>query len=369
MARVRGRHVAAIHGRDRVPFRRHIAGGQGRPGVQPAAGGGARRAKNLGDCVGFLAGALSATVPAWGLLLIGAAHIFLGYGWLWLVVTRQASALPLWTMCVLLFVGTNYSTYFNTASLVTCINNFPKNRGPTVGILKAFSGLSSAILTQIYVVMHTPDHAKLVFMIAVGPSLVAIGVMFVIRPVGGHWQERPSDRNSFIFIYAICLLLTSYLVGVMLVQDFLQLSDNVAVFLTVVLFILLVSPVVIPVVLTLLPKTENPTEDALLSEPLVGEASTSQEKHDQPEVILNEVEEKPKDIDSLPPSESMKWIAEWQAKLVQVAGTRGVRIRRPHWGENFTLMQALVKADFWLILLSLLLGAGSGLTVMTIWVR
>jgi hypothetical protein len=45
-------------------------------------------------------------------------------------------------MCVLLFVGTNYSTYFNTASLVTCIQNFPKSKGPTVGILKAFSGLS-----------------------------------------------------------------------------------------------------------------------------------------------------------------------------------------------------------------------------------
>jgi hypothetical protein len=53
-------------------------------------------AKNLGDCVGFLAGALSATLPAWGLLLMGAAHNFFGYGWLWLVVTRQAPAPRLW---------------------------------------------------------------------------------------------------------------------------------------------------------------------------------------------------------------------------------------------------------------------------------
>jgi hypothetical protein len=53
-------------------------------------------AKNLGDCVGFLAGALSTALPAWGLLLIAAAHCFLGYGWLWLVVTKQAPALPLW---------------------------------------------------------------------------------------------------------------------------------------------------------------------------------------------------------------------------------------------------------------------------------
>ena len=44
---------------------------------------------------------------------------------------------------------------------------------------------------------------------------------------------------------------------------------------------------------------------------------------------------------------------------VRVKGRRG-----PHRGEDFTLMQALVKADFWLIFFSLLLGGGSGLTVI-----
>jgi len=118
--------------------------------------------------------------------------------------------------------------------------------------------------------------------------------------------------------------------------------------------------------LTLSSKTQHPTEEALLSETSKGETSTSQEKEDQPEVILSEVEEeKPKDIDSLPPSERRKRIAELQTKLVQAAARGGVRIRRrPHRGENFTLMQALVKADFWLIWFSLLLGSGSGLTVI-----
>ncbi|PAN37815.1 hypothetical protein PAHAL_7G124700 [Panicum hallii] len=323
-------------------------------------------AKDLGDCVGFFAGSLSAVLPSWAMLLIGAAQNFLGYGWLWLIVTRQVPALPLWMMCVLIFVGTNGETYFNTTALVTCIQNFPKSRGPTVGIMKGFAGLCSAILTQLYAVMHTPDHATLVFMVAVGPSLVAIGLMFIIRPVGGHRQVRPSDKNSFLFIYTICLLLASYLVGVMLVQDFMQLSDNMVNFLTVILLILLILPIAIPVTLTLSPKAQHPTEEALLSEPSKGETSTSQEKEDQPEVILSEVEEeKPKDIDSLPPSERRKRIAELQTKLVQAAARGGVRIRRqPHRGENFTLMQAWVKADFWLIWFSLLLGSGSGLTVI-----
>nr|CAB3484333.1 unnamed protein product [Digitaria exilis] len=323
-------------------------------------------AKDLGDCVGFFAGSLSAMLPSWAMLLIGAAQNFLGYGWLWLIVTRQAPPLPLWMMCVLIFVGTNGETYFNTTALVTCIQNFPKSRGPIVGIMKGFAGLSSAILTQLYAVMHTPDHATLVFMVAVGPSLVAIGLMFIIRPVGGHRQVRPSDKNSFLFIYTICLLLASYLVGVMIVQDFMQLSDDLVNFITVILLILLISPIAIPVILTLSPKAQHPTEEALLSEPSKGETSTSQDKEDQPEVILSEVEEqKPKDIDSLPPSERRKRIAELQTKLVQAAARGGVRIRRqPHRGENFTLMQAFVKADFWLIWFSLLLGSGSGLTVI-----
>jgi hypothetical protein len=35
-------------------------------------------------------------------------------------------------MCVLIYVGTNGETFFNTTALVTCIQNFPKSRGQTV---------------------------------------------------------------------------------------------------------------------------------------------------------------------------------------------------------------------------------------------
>ncbi|KAG2565755.1 protein NUCLEAR FUSION DEFECTIVE 4-like isoform X2 [Panicum virgatum] len=291
-------------------------------------------AKNLGGYVGVVAGTLSAALPPWAMLLMGAAQNLLGYGWLWLIVNGQAPALPISMMCVLIFVGTNSATYFNTASLVTCIQNFPTSRGPMVGILKGFLGLTSAILTQIYAVMHTTDEAKLVLMAAVGPALVAIAMMFVVRPVGGHKQARPSDKKSFMFVYTICLLLASYLAVVKLAHDFLRLSDSVVEVLTVILFVLLVSPIAIPVALTITSKSELSMEEAHLSEPLTAESSISQE----------EVEEKSKGIDSLPQSER--------------------RNRRLQLGENFTMMQALVKADFWLIWISFLLGSGSGLTVM-----
>lgn len=323
-------------------------------------------AKDLGDSVGFLAGSLCEVLPLWGALLVGAFQNFVGYGWVWLVVTGRAPVLPLWAMCILIFVGNNGETYFNTAALVSCVQNFPKSRGPVVGILKGFAGLGGAILTQIYAMIHSPDHASLIFMVAVGPTMVVIGLMFIIRPVGGHRQIRPSDGTSFTFVYSVCLLLAAYLMGVMLVEDLVELSHKVIIIFTVILFILLIIPIVIPLSLSFFLDPIDASEEPLLPKEQKEEAGKSEP--DGHEVILSELEdEKPKEVDLLPASERQKRIAQLQAKLFQAAAEGAVRVKRrrgPHRGEDFTLMQALIKADFWLIFVSLLLGSGSGLTVI-----
>ncbi|KAK2661453.1 hypothetical protein Ddye_000027 [Dipteronia dyeriana] len=318
-------------------------------------------AKDLGDSVGFLAGSLSEVLPLWGALLVGALQNFIGYGWVWLIVTGRAPVLPLWAMCILIFVGNNGETYFNTAALVSCVQNFPKSRGPVVGILKGYAGLGGAILTQIYTMIHSPDHASLIFMVAVGPAMVVIALMFIIRPVGGHRQIRPSDGRSFTFIYTVCLVLAAYLMGVMLVEDIVDVSHPVIIIFTVILFVLLIIPIVIPVYLSLHLEPTVPIEEALLPK-----AEKSEE--DAHEVIFSEIEdEKPNEVDLLPASERQKRIAQLQSKLCQAAAEGAVRVKRrrgPHRGEDFTLTQALIKADFWLIFVSLLLGSGSGLTVI-----
>lgn len=269
-------------------------------------------------------------------------------------------------MCVLIFAGTNGETYFNTASLVSCVQNFPKSRGHVVGVLKGFAGLAGAILTQIYAVIHTPDHVALIFMVAVGPTMVVIALMFIVRPVGGHKQIRPSDSSSSSFIYSVCLLLAAYLMAIMLLEDLVDLSYTVIIIFTVGLFILLLVPIVIPVSLSFFPETRDPAEEALLPDSHKHEASKS--GHDINEVIFSEVEdEKPKEVDLLPALERQKRIAQLQVRLAQAAAEGAVRVKRrrgPHRGEDFTLTQALIKADFWLIFFSLLLGSGSGLTVI-----
>uniref|UniRef100_A0A0E0IF08 Nodulin-like domain-containing protein n=1 Tax=Oryza nivara TaxID=4536 RepID=A0A0E0IF08_ORYNI len=325
-------------------------------------------AKDLGDSVGFLAGTLSAVLPLWAAVLVGAAQNLFGYGWVWLAVTHRAPVPPLWAMCILIFIGTNGETYFNTAALVSCVQNFPKSRGPIVGILKGFAGLSGAILTQMYAMIHSPDHAALIFMVAVGPTMVVIALMFIVRPVGGHRQVRPSDGTSFTFVYSVCLLLAAYLMGVMILGDLVDLSHTVMVLLTIILIVLLIVPIVIPVILSFFSDNDESAYASLLQSPGKEEASASTPSEEQTEVIFSEVEdEKPKEVDLLPASERQKRIAELQTKLFQAAAVGAVRVKRrkgPRRGEDFTLMQALIKADFWLLFFSLLLGSGSGLTVI-----
>ncbi|WOH05000.1 hypothetical protein DCAR_0624412 [Daucus carota subsp. sativus] len=323
-------------------------------------------AKDLGDSVGFLAGSLCEILPMWAALLVGAAQNFIGYGLVWLVVTGRAPVLPLWAMCLLIFIGTNGETYFNTAALVSCVQNFPKSRGPVVGILKGFAGLSGAILSQVYVLINSPDSASLIFMVAVGPAMVVISLMFIVRPVGGHRQVRSSDGASSSFIYCVCLILAAYLMGVMLVEDLIDLNHNVIVIFTIILFIIIIVPIVIPIWLLFTQEPEDQAHEALLAETRTEEPVIT--GHDANEIIFSEVEdEKPRGVDLLPATERQKRIAQLQSKLAQAAAEGAVRVksrRGPHRGEDFTLMQALIKADFWLIFFSLLLGSGSGLTVI-----
>ncbi|MBA0799743.1 hypothetical protein Gohar_010238 [Gossypium harknessii] len=309
-------------------------------------------AKDLGGSVGFIAGGLCEILPIWGVLLIGALQNLIGYSSLWLIVTGKVPVFPLW------------ATYFNTAALVSCVQNFPKSRGPVVGILKGFAALSGAILTQIYKMINFPDQASLIFMVAVGPTMVVFALMFIIRPVGGYKEVRPSDGLSFTVVYSVCLLLAAYLMAIMLLEDLVSLSHNLITIFTLILFV----PLFIPIVLSFCEGHRDPAEEVLLPKPYQHDAGNPEQDTREHEVVSSEFKDvNPEEVDSLVVPEGQKRIAQLKAKLFQATAEGTVRLKNrkgPHRGEDFTLMQALIKADFWLIMFSLLLGSGSGLTVI-----
>ncbi|KAK8687169.1 hypothetical protein V6N13_086001 [Hibiscus sabdariffa] len=293
-------------------------------------------AKNVGVSVGFLAAFLCEILPSWCSLLLGALHNFIGYGLLWLIVTGKVPALPLWAMCVLICLGNNGDTYINTAVLVSCVQNFPKSRGPVVGLVQGFVALSSAILTQIYTTINFSDQASLIFMLAVGPTIVVFALMFIIRPVEGHKQMLPSDDSRFAFIYSVCFLIAPYLMAITLLEGLVTVSHNLVTAFTVVLFLLLF----IPIVVTFRKEPSDPAREVLLPKSEQREAGNSDQNAREHGVVCSEVkDDKSKEVDSL-------------------------LLRGPRIGEDFTLMQALITAELWLIMLSLLLGTGSGLTVI-----
>ncbi|KAL5791507.1 hypothetical protein ACOSP7_000101 [Xanthoceras sorbifolium] len=323
-------------------------------------------AKDLGDSIGFLPGSMIEFLPVWSVMLIGAVQNFVGYGLVWLIVTNRLPSLPLWVLCVAIFVGTNGETYFNTGALVSCVQNFPKSRGPVVGILKGFAGLSGAILTQIYLLINSSDEASLIFLVAVGPSIVAISLMFIVRPVRGHKQVLSSDSSSFLFTYTVCLILAGYMLGILLLEDLVDLNQTVITIFASFLIVLILLPMIIPVLLVFFSEQRDPAEEILITGS--NEQETDQTEKSGEEVILSEVEdEKPPEVDSLPASERQKRISHLQSKLFQAAAEGAVRVKRrkgPRRGEDFTLLQVLIKADFWLLFFSLVLASGSGMTII-----
>ncbi|KAD4585588.1 hypothetical protein E3N88_23189 [Mikania micrantha] len=294
-------------------------------------------AKDIGDAIGFVAGGLCEIAPIWVVLFIGVVQNLVGYGVVWLATEQTLPKLPLWVLCVCIFVGTNGETYFNTGALVSGVQNFPKNRGPVVGILKGFAGLSGAILTQVYTVLNFPDQASVILVVAVGPTIVISSLMFIVRPVGGHKRAQQSDDTCFFYLYCVCLILAAYLLAVLILHDVTRLNQTTITWLTIGLLVLILLPVALPVFLVFFSpsRPENLFEEALLN------VDQKQEN----EVIFSEVEdETSSEVDLLSASERQKRMNHLQAKMVQAAADGAVRVKPkkgPRRGEDFTLMQAI----------------------------
>ncbi|CAM6046306.1 unnamed protein product, partial [Sphagnum compactum] len=340
-------------------------------------------AKDIGDSVGLLAGFLCDVLPTWALILLGALQNFLGYGWLWLTVTHRVPPLHFALICVLIGVGTNGESYFNTAALVTCVRNFSENRGPVVGILKGFAGLSGAIFTLIYTATFAPDQASISFMVAVIPTSVAILVMFVLRHVPSpaaaladrsssaeNDVTRVQESQNFRFVYGVCLALAAYLLITILMQDIADVSHTVTVAFAYGLLFLLALPLVIPFRAAVMTTESTSSKQTLIEDCKSSEEKHTHNNHSSPphrdEVLFSELED---EKETWPENERQQRLDRASSRLFRAVAQGAIKLKRrqkagPRRGEDFTMKQAAVKADFWLLFFGVVCGAGSGLMVI-----
>ncbi|KAF0893081.1 hypothetical protein E2562_021334 [Oryza meyeriana var. granulata] len=104
-------------------------------------------ANDVGENVGLVPGVLANRLPPWLILVIGSACAFLGFGTLWLAVTKTL-VMPYWVLCIALCIGTNSSAWLGTAALVTNMRNFPLSRGTVAGLIKGYVALFSLVISM-----------------------------------------------------------------------------------------------------------------------------------------------------------------------------------------------------------------------------
>ncbi|MED6143578.1 hypothetical protein PIB30_007524 [Stylosanthes scabra] len=307
-------------------------------------------ANDVGENVGLLPGIACNFLPPWSLLLIGALLCFLGYASLFLALTGTLSNFPYVLLCLALCVATNSNAWFGTAVLVTNMRNFPLSRGTISGILKGYIGISAAVYTLIYTLLLKDSASNLVLFLALGLPIVCLLMMYFIRPCTPPSAQDSSVNLHFLFVQGASVLLATYLVTTTILCNIFSITAALSYVLAAVMLLLLMTPLAIPLKMTLFPSNPKRNSDdvhlvtSTQTDPLLALAPSSS-------AAASLVDEDASDIETL--------LAEGEG-AVPVRG----RERRPKRGEDFKFREAIIKADFWLLWFVYFFGVGSGVTVL-----
>ncbi|WJZ98224.1 hypothetical protein VitviT2T_016766 [Vitis vinifera] len=316
-------------------------------------------ANDIGENVGLLPGVVCNKFPPWVVLSIGAFACFLGYGVLWLALSRTLLSLPFWLLWFALCVATNSSAWLSTSVLVTNMRNFPLSRGTVAGILKGYGGLSAAVYTEIYTTTLHKSSSELLMFLALGVPLICFTMMYFIRPCTPASGEDSAQHGHFLFTQAASVVLGSYLLTTTILNDIFSLSAPISYTFLAAMVLLLMAPLAIPIKMTLNPT--NRSKSGMLNQPVGSSESMLQgeENADKTEPLLTPSSS----TASLGSFHKNDCVSEIDMLLAEGEGAVKKK-RRPRRGEDFKFTEALVKVDFWLLFLVYFAGVGSGVTVL-----
>ncbi|CAH9108753.1 unnamed protein product [Cuscuta epithymum] len=298
-------------------------------------------ANDIGENVGILPGIASNKFPPWSILLVGVACSFFGYGVLWLAISQTVQSLPYWLLWIALCIATNSSAWLGTAVLVTNMRNFPLSRGTVAGILKGYIGISAQVHTEVFTMVLDQSASMLILYLTLGIPIICLLMMYFIRRCTPRSGDDSSEHFHFLFTQASSVFLSIYLLATTFLKDTISISKNISYLFVVIMVILLLSPLAIPLKMTLFPA--RPKEgDSSQTTPLLTPSSSSAQ------------------LGSFREGEEMS-----DTEFLLAVGEGAVKPkRRPRRGDDFRFREAVVKADFWLLWFAYFLGVGSGVTVL-----
>ncbi|KAL0436944.1 UNVERIFIED_CONTAM: hypothetical protein Sradi_0402300 [Sesamum radiatum] len=293
--------------------------------------------KDLGANVGVLSGLIAEVTPTWFVLLIGSAMNFAGYFMIWLAVTGKISRPALWQMCIYICIGANSQNFANTGALVTSVKNFPESRGIMLGLLKGFTGLSGAILTQIYLAVYGNDSKALILLIAWLPAALSVVFVYTIREM--KVVRQTNELKIFYQFLYVSIVLALFIMVMTIVQKLVAFSQAAYAGSATVVCALLFLPLFIAI-------REEFTLWSQNKQPLI----------DPPRITID----KPKEIlpvDLKPEREKPLGGSKMKSCFSNV-------FKKPERGEDYTILQALLSTDMLILFLATLCGLGSSLTAV-----
>lgn len=282
--------------------------------------------KDLGANVGVLSGLIDEVAPTWFVLLVGAAMNFAGYFMIWLAVTGKISKPKLWHMCLYICIGANSQNFANTGALVTSVKNFPESRGIVLGLLKGFTGLSGAILTQIYLAVYGSDSKSLILLIAWLPAALSVVFVYTIREM--KVIRLPNETKVFYHFLYVSIFLALFLMAMTILQKILTFPKEAYAVSATAVCALLFFPLFIAI----------REELALWKQkdlPITTTTTKSLDLKIQPEME----------------KEPTLWY-------------KNIFFNKPERGDDYTILQALLSIDMFALFLATFCGLGSSLTAI-----
>lgn len=300
--------------------------------------------KDIGANVGLLSGLLYTSVTTtrsrfggpWVVIAAGAIQCFTGYFLIWLSVAGVLPRPPVPLMCLYMFLAAHAQAFFNTANVVTAVQNFPNYSGTIVGIMKGFLGLSGAILIQVYAAIFKDNPSSFLLMLALLPTVGPLLLMCFVKVYNRHGIDEIKHLNGFS---AIAMIIAVYLMVLIIIENIMTLGALARMLAVAILILTLISPVGIAIWAH---SRDSQTFSSASS--VEGTRLLNDPDGPEPEVICAR-------LDPVTYSDAGQELHIHDKKMMAR-------------GENLNLLQAMCTVDFWLLFVAMACGMGSGLATV-----